>query len=120
MNNRSNARVGERQRQRVALHERCLRTRSPAISSIRWLLIQRGDLTAQVPGEKAGPAGDVERARGRQPVHRALERGDLLVPARPVALREAAETQVPLVVFRGAGVVVLLHPDPMVARMLVD
>ena len=46
---------------------------------------------------------------GGSALERAPKRLDLLVPARAVALREAPDAEVPLVVLRGAAVVVRLH-----------
>ena len=75
----------------------------------RAALVEGGDLSAQVPREEAGAAGDVERACRRERRDHTLELGPLLVPSRPVAVGERAAAEPPVVVLAGARVVVGLH-----------
>src|SRR6266550_4488317 len=60
-------------------------------------------------GEEAGPAGDVEGVLRRQRRDCMLQLAYVGVPLRPVELVETAEPAIPLVVLRGARVVVGLH-----------
>ena len=63
---------------------------------------------------KPGAARDVERASCRKCFDRLDQLCELRLPPRPVALREAPSTEVPVVVLGRAGVVVLLHQPPRV------
>src|SRR5690349_7625697 len=70
--------------------------------------------------EKAGAARDVERPRRSERRHVVLELCQVFVPAGPVPLREPSNPEVPLVVFEGAMVVVLLHHFSSWHRLLID
>ena len=102
--------VVERQSQRVALHERPVGDAVAGDREHLLALVEPGDLAAEVLGQKARPARDVERAAGFQRGHRLGKRGDRLIPSGPVALGEQPLPEVPLVVLGRARVVVLLHP----------
>src|SRR4029077_13427820 len=81
----------------------------PGIVEHRLVLVEADKRARQEAREKAGSAGHVERSGRRQRGEREAERLDLLPPAGPIALGEAAGTAVPLVVLGRAPVVVRLH-----------
>ena len=105
------AAVLERKLERVALDEGRLRRLATGLVDHRRALVEADDLAGKVAGEEARPARDVEGARGRQGGERPRQRLDLFLPARPVALGEAAGAEPPVVVLAGAAVVVGLHPS---------
>src|SRR5206468_8837009 len=80
----------------------------------RVALVERRDLAAQTAGQEAGPAGDVQHAAGRQRLDGGAERLHLVVPAGPLARREEAGAQPPVVVLGSPafviGLLVGAHP----------
>ena len=72
-------------------------------------LIEPDDVAAQVAGEKARSARDVERSRGRELRDRPRQELDILVRPGAVAVGESALAEPPFVVLRRAAVVVRLH-----------
>ena len=101
--------VGERERHGVAAHDAPVREPGGRDLHHRRALVEAGDVAAQVARDEPGPARDVERARRRERAHRVAHGGDLVVPARPLALGEHAATEPPVVVLRGALLVVRAH-----------
>jgi hypothetical protein len=101
--------VGKRQRRHVRAHELGARAALGGDLEHPFALIEQRARTVQVAAEEAGPARDVERPRGRQLGDEPLKRHELRLPAGPLALRERAGAEVPVVVLRGAAVVVRLH-----------
>ena len=101
--------VGKRQRDGVALDDP--RAGQPCRGDLdhRRALVEPDDLAAQVLGQKAGAAGDVEHATWRQAAHHLAHLLDLLVPARPVELGVEPAAEPPVVVLAGARVVVRAH-----------
>ena len=75
----------------------------------RRALVEPGHLAGQVLREEAGPACDVERPRGRQRRQRGLQRGHVVLPAGPVAGREQARAEPPVVVLGRPLLVVVAH-----------
>jgi hypothetical protein len=75
----------------------------------RAALIQSDDFSAEMTGQKAGATGDVERASGREALDRPAQLCELVVPARPVAVGEAATSEPPVVVLARPRFVVRLH-----------
>ena len=104
--------VGERQRERIARHEHGVGDPLRGDLEHPLALIERGDLAAQVASEKARSARDVQRPRRGERRDVVLELVQIPLPAGAVSPGEAADAQVPVVVFRGAVVVVLLHGPP--------
>jgi hypothetical protein len=82
---------------------------APGFVQHRLALVEPDDLSRQMPCEETGSAGDVECARGRQRPERADESGEFFLPPVPVALREAPDAEVPVVVLGGPSLVVGLH-----------
>ena len=99
----------ERRIQRVALHERGARDPRGGDVEHPGALVEPGQLAGQVPREEAGPAREVERARRRQRRQRGLQRGHVLLPAGPVAGREQARAEPPVVVLGRPLLVVVAH-----------
>ena len=106
--------VRERQREPVALHERRPGRRAARLFEHARALIERDDIAAQVLRQEAGAARDVERPARWQGGDRLRQLVELVVPAGPVTVGEAAATAVPVVVLRRARVVVLLHASSRV------
>ena len=102
--------VGERERKRVGLDEPEAWAALRGELEHRCTLVEPGHLAAQVPGQEARAARDVERPRRLEPGERREQRLALTLPVRPVALLEQAPAEPPVVVLRRAGLVVRLHP----------
>src|SRR6516164_6193765 len=98
--------IVEWQLERIALDQRRMRDAVARDLEHLLALIEPGYVSRQVAREKPRTAGDVERAGGRQPCERLLERPHGLLPARTLAQLEKPLAQIPLVVLEGAGVVV--------------
>ena len=101
--------VSERQREGVAGDEGRLGTALAGELEHLLALVEPDDLARQLPGQKAGSTGDIERVRERERAKSALEHGQLPLPAGALALAEESLSQVPVVVLRRPGVVVLPH-----------
>ena len=97
------------QRERVSEDVLGLRGLAPRLGEHRRALVEADDLARQMASEETGPARNVERPSARERVKCGLERRDLLVPARALALGEPAGAQVPVVVLTGTALVVGLH-----------
>ena len=101
--------VAERQRHRVALDDPGAGHPCRGNLDHGRALIEPDDLAAQVLGQIAGAAGDVEHATWRQAAHHLAHLLDLLMPARPVELGVQPAAEPPVVVLAGARVVVRAH-----------
>ncbi len=101
--------VGERKLQCVASHER--RLRDPLGDDLEhpWALVERSDVSSEVPRQKTSAAGDVERPARSKRRDGALQLPHVVVPVAAVESVEAAEPEVPLVVLGRTSVVVRLH-----------
>ena len=101
--------VGERERDRVALHDAGVRHPRTGDRDHPRALVERRDRATQVAAEERGAASHVEGARRRQRRDDADQLAHLVVPARPVAVGEPAGAEPPVVVLRGPRVVVAAH-----------
>jgi hypothetical protein len=99
----------ERQGERIALDEMRARDTGPRDTEHPIALVEADQLAGQVPRQKPGAAGDVERADGRKRGDESLQRVQLVLPAGPVAVRVQTLAEPPVVVLLRAPVVVDPH-----------
>ena len=108
--------IPERQREGIARHESRERAAPAGDLEHSFALIEPDHLSRKVAGQETCPASDVEGVSERKRRQRSLERRQLPFPSGPFARAEQAATEVPVVVLRRSGVVVLAH-RPRVKRM---
>ncbi len=109
MKTRSNVAVVERQRRDVPLEH--TRVRHPGRSDLDHpsALVERHHLAAQMPGEEARAACDIEHPCRRQGPHDADELLDLRRPTGSLVLRERSRAEPPAVVLGRTQVEVRAH-----------
>src|SRR5439155_11191849 len=100
--------VFEREGERVSMLE--TRRRNLAARDLEHALagVEADDVSAEVPGQKARTARDVQRPYGRKLSNHALESSKLVFPAGPHVVSVQPLTQPPVVVLERAPVVVRL------------